>query len=86
MFSQKSFVAALKNTILLILLSYIGYSFVKKNYVDILKIGDIYFPHLIYSIFNIVKKLLNIAIMIAVTIGAIDFAYQLYSHKRNEND
>ena len=27
MFSQKSFVAALKNTILLILLSYIGYSF-----------------------------------------------------------
>ena len=49
MFSQKSFVAALKNTILLILLSYIGYSFVKKNYVDILKIGDIYFPHLIYS-------------------------------------
>lgn len=82
MFSQKSFVAALKNTILLILLSYIGYSFVKKNYVDILKIGDIYFPHLIYSIFDIVKKLLNIAIMIAVTIGAIDFAYQLYSHKK----
>lgn len=82
MFSQKSFVSALRNTVLLILLSYIGYSFIKKNYVDILKIGDIYFPYLIYSVFDIVKKLFNIAIMIAVVIGAIDFAYQLYSHKK----
>ncbi|MEN8076946.1 flagellar biosynthesis protein FlhB [Clostridioides difficile] len=82
MFSQKSFVTFFKNTILLILLSYIGYTFVKKNYLDILKIGDIYFPYLIYSIFDIVKKLFNIAIIIAVSIGAADFAYQLYSHKK----
>ena len=40
MFSQKSFVTFFKNTILLILLSYIGYTFVKKNYLDILKISE----------------------------------------------
>lgn len=82
MFSQKAFVGAFKNTILLILLSYIGYNFVKKNYLDILKIGDIYFPYLIYSISYIVKNLFNIAIIIAVAIAAADFAYQLYSHKK----
>lgn len=82
MFSQRAFVGAFKNIILLILLSYIGYSFVKKNYLDILKIGDIYFPYLLYSISYIVKNLFNIAIIIAVAIGAIDFAYQLYSHKK----
>lgn len=82
MFSQKAFVTFFKNTVLLILLSYIGYTFVKKNYFEILKIGDIYFPYLIYSIFETVKKLLNIAIMIAVVIGVSDFIYQIYSYKK----
>ena len=82
MFSQKAFVNALKNTILLILLSYIGYSVVKKNFMDILKLENVYFPYLIYAIFNIVKKIFNVAIMIAVAIAAVDFAYELYSHKK----
>ena len=50
MFSQKAAVTALKNSLLLIILGYIGYSFIVKNYVDLLKLGDIYFPYLIYSI------------------------------------
>lgn len=82
MFSQKTMVSSLKNTILLIILGYIGYSFMIKNYEDILKISHIYFPYIIYNIVDIVKKLLNIALMIAVIIGSIDFAYQLYSHKK----
>lgn len=82
MFSQKAFVSALKNTFLLVILSYIGYSFMKENFADILKLGDVYFPNLIYVIFDIVKKLFFMAIGIAVVIGAIDFAYQLYSHKK----
>ena len=82
-FSQKAAVAAIKNTILLIVLGYIGYSFISKKYIDILKLGDIYFPYLIYSIIEIVKELFSIAILIAIVIGAIDFAYQLYSHKKN---
>lgn len=82
MFSQKAFVNALKNTILLILLSYIGYSVVKKNFMDILKLENVYFPYLIYAIFNIVKKIFNVAIMIAVAIAAVDFSYELYSHKK----
>lgn len=82
MFSKKAFINALKNTILLILLSYIGYSVVKKNFVDILKLENVYFPYLIYEIFNIVKKIFNVAIIIAVTIGVVDFAYELYSHKK----
>lgn len=82
MFSQKAFVSLFKNTILLILLSYIGYKFLEKNYFDILKIGDIYFPNLLDYIFYIVKDLFNIAIIIAVAIGVADFAYQLYSHKQ----
>ena len=55
-FTKSLLLHALKNTILLILLSYIGYSVVKKNFMDILKLENVYFPYLIYAIFNIVKK------------------------------
>lgn len=83
MFSKQSFVSTFKNVILLIILTCIGVSFVKRNYVDILKIGDVYFPHLIYSVVEIIKKLFKIAIVIAVVIGVLDFAYQLFSHKKS---
>lgn len=82
-FSQKAAISAIKNTLLLIVLGYIGYLFISKRYVDILKLGDVYFPYLIYQIIEITKELFNIAILIALVIGAIDFAYQLYSHKKN---
>lgn len=82
MFSQKALVTFVKNTVLLIALSYIGYSFVKGNYEDILTISNVHFPYLIYKVIEIIKKLFNVAIIIAVIIGAIDFAYQIYSHNK----
>lgn len=82
MFSQQAVFNFFKNTVLLIALSYIGYSFIKSNYYNILKIGDVYFPYLIYSGIDIIKKLFNIAVIIAVVIGVFDFAYQTYSHKQ----
>ena len=83
MFSKQAFFSTLKNIILLIILSCIGYSFVKKKYFDILKIGNVYFPYLIYSILDIVKELFKLAIIVAVVIGAVDYVYQLFSHKKN---
>lgn len=82
MFSQRALVNLLKNTVLLIALGYVGYSFVKSNYIDILKIGNVYFPYLFLTAINLIKKLFIIAILIAVVIGVIDFAYQIYSHKQ----
>lgn len=82
MFSQQAVVSLFKNTILLVVLSYIGYSFVKNNYFNILKIEDVYFPYLIYSAIDIIKKLFNIALIIAVVLGAADFAYQIYAHRQ----
>lgn len=82
MFSQKSLVTLLKSTVLLIVLGYIGISFVKSNYIDILKVSNIYFPNLIYWSIELIKKLMNIAMIIAVVIASVDFAYQLYSHKQ----
>lgn len=82
MFSQRSLVSLIKNTVLLIALSYIGYSFVKSNYTDILKIGNVHFPYLLYAAIALIKKLFIVAILIAVVIAVFDFAYQIYSHKQ----
>ena len=82
MFSQRALVNLIKNTVLLIVLGYIGFSFVRSNYMDILKIGNVYFPYLIYTVIDLVKKLFVIAILIAVIIAVCDFAYQIFSHKQ----
>lgn len=82
MFSQKSLVNLIKNTVLLIALGYIGLSFVKSNYIDILKIGNVHFPYLVYTVIALIKKLFIVAILIAVVIAVFDFAYQIYSHKQ----
>ena len=83
MFSQKAAVTAIKSTLLLIVLGYIGYSFVEKNYFNILKLGNIHFPNLIYSIIDLGKKVFIMAIAIAVVIAIIDFAYEFYSHSKS---
>lgn len=82
MFSQRAFISSIKNILLLIILSYIGYSFVKNNYGEILRTENIYFPNLIYVIVKLIKKLFKISILIAVVIGVLDFAYQFYSHNK----
>lgn len=82
MFSQRSFVNLIKNTVLLIALGYIGFSFVKSNFIDILKIGNVHFPYLIFAAINLIRKLFVIAILIAVVIAVFDFAYQIYSHMK----
>lgn len=82
MFSQRSLVNLIKNTVLLIALGYIGFTFVKSNYTDILKIGNVHFPYLFYTVIALIKKLFIVAILIAVVIAVFDFAYQIYSHKQ----
>ncbi|MGL5693797.1 MAG: flagellar biosynthesis protein FlhB, partial [Peptostreptococcaceae bacterium] len=82
MFSQTAIVNMLKSTILIIILGYIGINFIKSNYENFLKIGYVHFPYVLYSVIDIVKQLLSIALLVAVVIGVIDFAYQKYAHKK----
>lgn len=82
MFSMNALGNLVKSSAVIIVLSLIGYSFMKKNYEVILKSGDIYFPHLIYFIVDIVKSLLSTVLIVVIVIAVLDLAYQMYTHKK----
>ncbi len=82
MFSLKALGNLLKSLAIISVLSVIGYSFVKKNFEGIIKIGDIYFPYLIYTVIDLIKSLLGKICIAVVVIAVIDFVYQKYTHNK----
>ncbi len=82
MFSLKALGNLLKSLAIIGVLSTIGYSFIKKNFEGIIKIGDIYFPYLIYTVIDLIKSLLGEICIAAVVIAVIDFVYQKYTHNK----
>jgi flagellar biosynthetic protein FliR/FlhB len=82
MFSLKALGNLLKSLAIISVLSIIGYSFVKKNFEGIIKIGDIYFPYLIYTVIDLIKSLLGKICIAVVVIAVIDFVYQKYTHNK----
>jgi flagellar biosynthetic protein FliR/FlhB len=83
MFSLKALGNLIKSMAIIVVLFYIGYSFMEKNFEGIIKIGDIYFPYLIYTVVDIVKSLLGSISLAVVVISAIDFVYQKYTHNKD---
>lgn len=83
MFSLKALGNLIKSMAIIVVLFYVGYSFIEKNFEGIIKIGDIYFPYLIYTVVDLVKSLLGSICLAVVVISVIDFAYQKYTHNKD---
>lgn len=82
MFSLKALGNLVKSVAIIVVLFYIGYSFMKRNFEGIMKSGDIYFPYLIYTIIDLIKKLLGAISLAVVVIAVIDYVYQRYTHNK----
>lgn len=82
MFSMKALGTMIKSILVIVILGFVGFSFAKKNYNAILNTGDIYFPYLMTSVINIIKKLLGDILLVVVIIAVLDYVYQKYSHKK----
>lgn len=83
MFSLKALGNLIKSILVIIILFYIGYLFLKKNFEGIMKSSDIYLPHLIYTIGELIKSLLGSIALAVVVIAIIDFVYQKYTHNKD---
>lgn len=82
MFSMRSIATLIKDTAIISVLGYIGYKFFKDNYIDILKLGNIYLPTLMYTVKDLIYSILSKICIAMVTIAAADFFYQRYNHKK----
>lgn len=83
MFSLKSVGNLIKSIVIVAVLLNIGISFVKKNFMLIMKSQDIYFPYLIYTIVDLIKELVGSICLAVIVISILDFAYQKYTYKKS---
>ncbi|MGL6105051.1 fused FliR family export protein/FlhB family type III secretion system protein [Romboutsia sp.] len=82
MFSLKALGTLVKSLAIISVLLYIGYSFMEENFEGIMKIGDIYFPYLIYNILDLVKKLLSDIAIAVVIIAVADLVYERFTYNK----
>jgi flagellar biosynthetic protein FliR/FlhB len=83
MFSSRSWVELAKQLIMVTIVGFVGYSFVKDNINDLLKIGYL-------SIYSIPKEFGALVVsifvkitMIMIVVAAIDYFYQWYKHRED---
>jgi flagellar biosynthetic protein FliR/FlhB len=76
MFSKRNFVELGKNFIVVCVLSYIGYDFVKSNYMEIINIGNIYLPSLGAEFKRLLLSIFMKITLVLVVIAAADYFMQ----------
>ncbi|MDI6169641.1 EscU/YscU/HrcU family type III secretion system export apparatus switch protein, partial [Clostridioides difficile] len=82
MFSMRSLSTLIKDIAIISILAYIGYTFFQDNYLDILKLGNIYLPTLMYTVKDLVYSILSKICVAMIAIAVADYVYQRYSHKK----
>ncbi|MGL5756435.1 MAG: fused FliR family export protein/FlhB family type III secretion system protein [Paraclostridium sp.] len=83
MFSKKALGTLIKSILIVVILFKIGYSFMEKNFMGILKTGDVYLPYLMSTIVELIKDLIQSILLALVVIAVLDFAYQKYVYKKD---
>ena len=82
MFSIKAIINLLKSILIIVVMIFIGYSFMSKNFEAIIKSGDIYLPYLYDTVTSLIRSVLTSITLAVVIIGILDYGYQLFSHKK----
>lgn len=82
MFSMRALGTLFKSLAIIVFLGCIGVSFVKSNYYSIVNVGNTYTPYLMSSIKYLIVNLLKVILIGLVVIGALDYAYQLFSYDK----
>lgn len=83
MFSKKALGNLVKSVLIVSVLMQIGYSFMEKNFMGILKTGDVYLPYLMETIITLLKDLIQNILLALLVVSVLDFAYQKYVYKKD---
>lgn len=76
MFSKKSLVDLGKNSIVITIVTIIAYKYMKKNYLNIVNLGNLYMPTMGTEIKNLVVGIFSQICIVLVVIAAIDYFLQ----------
>lgn len=83
MFSFRSFVDTLRNSLIVTVLCYIGYTFIRDNYSYILSIGNMQVGDIPAAFGKLVISILIKITIAMITVAAIDYFYQRYQYNKD---
>lgn len=82
-FSMKSLADLVKNLVVVTIVGYLGYLYVKDNYESILQISNIYLPSLGTEVLKLILGIFMQITIVLVIIGAIDYFIQFRLYNKD---
>lgn len=82
-FSSRTVVELIKQLLLVTIVGYIGYSFVKDNFTDLLKIGYLSIYDIPIEFGGLVVDIFVKITMIMIVVASADYFYQWYMHNKD---
>lgn len=83
LFSVKALVTLVKDISIVSVVGYVGYSFIIKNYNDILKLGEVSLGAVPAFLSKFIVDIFFKISFIMLAIAILDFAFQKYQHKKD---
>ncbi len=82
MFSKKALVELIKNLILITIVIFIAYSYIKDNFNKIMQIGNLYLPTLGVEVKSLILGIFIKICILSVALAAIDYFVQFMLHNK----
>ncbi|MPM84367.1 Flagellar biosynthetic protein FlhB [bioreactor metagenome] len=83
MFSMKALVDLIKNLIIVSIVGYVGYSFVKDNYYSIINYSSFKVDAIIIEVSGLIINIFSKVSMVLIAIGIIDYVYQRFQFNKD---
>jgi len=83
MFSIKSAVDLLKKLLIIVIVGYVGYKFIKENYYTILNYTNYKVDAIIIELGSLITNIFTKVTLVLVAIGIIDYVYQRYQFNKD---
>ncbi|WP_446897144.1 fused FliR family export protein/FlhB family type III secretion system protein [Clostridium sp. LBM24168] len=83
MFSLRSVVELLKDTLIVVIVGYIGYKFIKDNYMYILTLGQLNVQAVVKAAGSLAVNIFFKITLILIIIAVIDYMFQIFQYNRD---
>lgn len=83
MFSTRKLIDLVKNILIVSLLAYIGFDFVKNNYEKLIKLGSLYLPSFGVEFKSLLIGIIFRIVLVSIVIAAADYFMQFKMHQKD---
>ncbi|MEG0772964.1 fused FliR family export protein/FlhB family type III secretion system protein [Clostridium sp.] len=83
MFSMKAFVDLIKNLLIVSIVGYVGYDFIKDNYYSMTNYSNFKIDAIIIELSSLIINIFSKVSLVLIAIGIIDYVYQRYQFNKD---